>query len=45
MEDIYQELPSDWRMFIEHKMFEPSFYSTVIQDWGSNILAAQHDSI
>jgi len=23
-------------------MFEPSFYSTVIQDWGSNILAAQH---
>ena len=42
MEDIYKELPSDWRMFIEHKMFEPSFYSTVIQDWGSNILAAQH---
>jgi len=31
-----------WRMFIEHKMFEPSFYSTVIQDWGSNLLAAQH---
>jgi len=42
MEDIYTALPDDWRMFIEHKMFEPSFYSTVIQDWGSNILAAQH---
>ena len=42
MEDIYKALPGDWRMFIEHKMFEPSFYSTVIQDWGSNILAAQH---
>ena len=42
MEEIYEALPSDWRMFIEHKMFEPSFYSTVIQDWGSNILAAQH---
>lgn len=42
MEDIYKALPSNWRMFIEHKMFEPSFYSTVIQDWGSNILAAQH---
>jgi L-rhamnose isomerase/sugar isomerase len=42
MEDIYKALPNDWRMFIEHKMFEPSFYSTVIQDWGSNILAAQH---
>ncbi len=42
MEEIYESLPGDWRMFIEHKMFEPSFYSTVIQDWGSNILAAQH---
>lgn len=42
MEEIYKELPGDWRMFIEHKMFEPSFYSTVIQDWGSNLLAAQH---
>ncbi len=42
MEEIYKSLPDDWRMFIEHKMFEPSFYSTVIQDWGSNILAAQH---
>ena len=42
MEEIYKALPSDWRMFIEHKMFEPSFYSTVIQDWGSNILAAKH---
>jgi len=42
MEEIYKALPDSWRMFIEHKMFEPSFYSTVIQDWGSNILAAQH---
>jgi len=42
MEIIYAELPDDWRMFIEHKMFEPAFYSTVIQDWGSNLLAAQH---
>jgi len=37
---IYAELPSDWEMHIEHKMFEPAFYSTVIQDWGSNVLAA-----
>lgn len=37
---IYQGLPEDWEMHIEHKMFEPAFYSTVIQDWGSNILAA-----
>jgi L-rhamnose isomerase/sugar isomerase len=40
MRVIYAALPSDWEMHIEHKMFEPAFYSTVIQDWGSNILAA-----
>jgi L-rhamnose isomerase/sugar isomerase len=28
-------------MLLEHKMFEPAFYSTVISDWGSSILAAQ----
>lgn len=38
---IYDALPGDWRMFLEHKMFEPAFYSTVIQDWGSSLLAAQ----
>jgi L-rhamnose isomerase/sugar isomerase len=38
---IYAALPEDWRMLLEHKMYEPAFYSTVIQDWGSSILAAQ----
>jgi L-rhamnose isomerase/sugar isomerase len=38
---IYAALPSHWEMHIEHKMFEPAFYSTVIQDWGTNYLAAQ----
>lgn len=37
---IYAALPDDWRMFLEHKMFEPAFYSTVLQDWGSSYLAA-----
>ncbi|SER39249.1 L-rhamnose isomerase / sugar isomerase [Faunimonas pinastri] len=37
---IYAELPDDWRLFTEHKMYEPAFYSTVIQDWGSSYLAA-----
>lgn len=40
MKTIYNELPDDWELHIEHKMFEPAFYSTVVQDWGSNILAA-----
>ena len=38
---IYAALPDTWRMFIEHKMYEPAFYATVIQDWGSSLMAAQ----
>lgn len=41
MKSIYAGLPADWELHIEHKMFEPAFYSTIIQDWGSNILAAK----
>ena len=28
-------------IFTEHKMYEPAFYSTVVQDWGTNYLIAQ----
>jgi L-rhamnose isomerase / sugar isomerase len=38
---IYAALPVDWIMLLEHKMYEPAFYATVIQDWGSSLLAAQ----
>lgn len=38
---IYSALPEGWRMLLEHKLYEPAFYSTVLQDWGSSILAAQ----
>ncbi len=41
MERIYAALPADWRVFIEHKFYEPAFYSTVIADWGSSLMAAQ----
>ena len=37
---IYAALPEDWRLFTEHKIFEPAFYSTVVQDWGTNYLIA-----
>lgn len=40
LEQIYQELPADWKMFIEYKAFEPNFYSTTIGDWGQSFLAA-----
>jgi L-rhamnose isomerase / sugar isomerase len=38
---IYAALPADWRMLIEHKLYEPAFYSTVISDWGTNIMVAK----
>ena len=41
MREIYAALPADWRLFTEHKLYEPAFYSTVIQDWGTNLMAAQ----
>jgi L-rhamnose isomerase/sugar isomerase len=37
---IYAALPAGWRLFLEHKICEPAFYATVIQDWGSSFLAA-----
>ncbi|WEX77994.1 L-rhamnose catabolism isomerase [Sinorhizobium numidicum] len=41
MKAVYAALPDDWRLFTEHKMYEPAFYSTVVQDWGTNYLIAQ----
>lgn len=38
---IYAALPADWHLLIEHKMYEPALYSTVIQDWGTSLMAAQ----
>ena len=33
---IYQAVPEGWRLFIEHKVYEPAFYSTVLNDWGTS---------
>jgi L-rhamnose isomerase/sugar isomerase len=41
MREIYDSLPEDWRLFSEHKMYEPAFYSTVVQDWGTNYIIAR----
>lgn len=40
LQAIYKGLPADWQLFTEHKMYEPAFYSTVVQDWGTNYLIA-----
>ena len=40
MRQVYAGLPADWQVFLEHKLYEPAFYSTVISDWGSSYIAA-----
>jgi L-rhamnose isomerase / sugar isomerase len=36
LREIYDAVPDDWRLFLEHKLYEPAFYSTVINDWGTS---------
>lgn len=40
LKEIYTELPSDWKMFVEYKSFEPNFYSMTVADWGQSLLFA-----
>ncbi|MEM1257773.1 MAG: sugar isomerase [Bacteroidota bacterium] len=40
LKTIYKALPDDWKLFIEYKPYEPNFYSTVIQDWGTSFMLA-----
>src|SRR5258706_6855605 len=37
---IYAALPGDFKMFLEHKLYEPALYSTVVCDWGTSYVAA-----
>jgi L-rhamnose isomerase/sugar isomerase len=40
LQQIYAALPSDWKMFVEYKAFEPNFYSMTVGDWGQSLLYA-----
>jgi L-rhamnose isomerase/sugar isomerase len=40
LEEIYSALPSNWKMFVEYKAYEPNFYSTTVGDWGQSLLYA-----
>jgi len=35
LKTVYENLPTNSRMLIEYKFFEPAFYSTDIPDWGT----------
>ncbi len=41
LEEVYDAMPDSWRLFTEHKPYEPAFYATVVQDWGSSLVLAQ----
>lgn len=41
LQEIYDALPSNWKIFIEYKAFEPNFYSMTVGDWGQSLLYAQ----
>ena len=40
LEQIYAALPSDWKLFVEYKAFEPNFYSMTVGDWGQSLMYA-----
>ena len=40
LQEIYDALPADWKIWIEYKPYEPNFYSTTIGDWGQSYLLA-----
>lgn len=40
LQEIYLELPPQWKMFVEYKAFEPNFYSMTVGDWGQSLLYA-----
>ena len=35
---VYERLGADQRMLLEYKLFEPSFYTTDVPDWGTSLL-------
>ena len=35
---VYQRLGPEQRMLLEYKLFEPSFYTTDVPDWGTSVL-------
>ncbi len=40
LQAVYRHLPDDWQVLVEYKPYEPNFYATVIQDWGTSLLLA-----
>jgi L-rhamnose isomerase/sugar isomerase len=42
LRELHDALPADWELYVEHKPYEPAFYSSVNADWGTSLLLAEH---
>src|SRR5690606_29328815 len=40
LQEVYEALPDDWKIFVEYKAFEPNFYSTTVGDWVQSLFFA-----
>jgi L-rhamnose isomerase/sugar isomerase len=38
---IHASLPAGWTLLLEHKLYEPALYSTVLNDWGTSYWVAR----
>ncbi|WP_254423406.1 TIM barrel protein [Algoriphagus sp. A40] len=38
LQEIYVGMPTNWKLLLEYKPYEPNFYHTVIPDWGTSAL-------
>ncbi|MEL1241425.1 TIM barrel protein [Flavobacterium flavipallidum] len=36
LQEIYEAMPANWKLFLEYKCAEPNFYSTTVADWGQS---------
>jgi L-rhamnose isomerase / sugar isomerase len=41
LREVYARLAPSQRMLLEYKLFEPSFYTTDVPDWGTSLLHCQ----
>jgi L-rhamnose isomerase/sugar isomerase len=42
LKQVYDDLPERARLYLEYKLFEPSVYSTDVQDWGQALAVCRH---
>lgn len=38
LHQVYNAMPTDWKMFVEYKAYELNFYSMTVGDWGQSLL-------